>query len=142
ALLSISAIIFYQADSADFLIALIFGVVSNLYLHESIHYIVQSRLGYEPVFEWPNRVWVPDVALSVKEGVISLLSPQILTLIYVGMLPLSQIQVVDFMIVIALIFNLTGGFRDIAWAIRRLLWPEGHLVLVDSEGREFISFPK
>lgn len=132
----------YQADSVAFMIGLVFGAISNLHLHESMHYVALSKLGYIPTYEWPNHVWVPDAGLSTKEGVISLAAPQILTVIYLVLLLLSQIKIVDFMIIVALIFNLGGGLRDIMWTVRRLTWPEGHLVMVSSEGREFVCFPE
>lgn len=142
AILLLIAIILYRPDRIiAFVTALIFGFSANLFLHESIHYVTQSLLGYDPVFEWPNRVWTPNEAFSTKEGIISLLTPQLLTLIYIPLFFLSEVIVIDFMIVIALIFNITGSFHDFSWAVRRLLWPKGHFVLVDSEGVEFVTFP-
>jgi len=135
--------IIYQPEFVSGIIVVVFGFVGNLYLHESIHYVVQSRLlGYEPIFDWPSAVWIPNVGLSVREGVISLMSPQILTVIYLILLPISSVDIVDLSVVVALILNLSGGMRDFAWTIRRLLWPKGHVVLVDSEGNEFVSFPE
>lgn len=142
AILSIIAIFVYRPDPPiAFFTAAIFGISTNLFLHESIHYVTQSWLGYDPVFELPNRVWTPNEAFSTNDGVLSLMTPQLLTLIYIPLLFLTEIAVIDFMVVIALIFNITGGFRDLSWAVRRLLWPKGHLVLVDSEGEEFVTFP-
>lgn len=143
AILTIFAIIFYQPDSGiEYLSAVVFGIGANIYFHESIHFITQSGLGFDPVFEFPNKVWTPNEAMGVKDAVLSLLSPQILTFAYLVLLPLINIEVIEFMIAIALIFNLTGGIQDISWAIRRLLWPSGNLVFVDSEGREYFSFPE
>ncbi|WP_225334594.1 hypothetical protein [Halomicrobium urmianum] len=138
----ITVITFYQPDIVDFLAASLFGAGANLYFHESIHYIALSRLGYDPIFDWPNSVWAPNVALSVKEGIIHLISPQILTVIYIGILFLTNTDEIAFMVIVAIVLNLAGGFRDVAWAIRRLLWPKGHLVLVDSKGNESVSFQK
>lgn len=142
ALLTVFALLFYQADSAAFIIGLLFGGASSHFLHESIHYVSLSRLGYQPTFKWPDAVWAPNVGLPVREGVISLISPQVLTIAFSGMLLISEVDEISFMIVIALVYNLVGGLRDITWATRRLLWPKGHLVLVDSEGNEFVSFPE
>jgi len=143
AISAIASIFIYQPDSGiAYLIAAGFGLTTNLFLHETLHYITESWLGYDPIFELPNRVWTPDEALSVKDGVISLIAPQILTPAYIGLVFLTHSNVIEFMVVIALIFNVSGGFRDFAWIIRRLLWPDGHLVLVDSEGKEFVTFPK
>lgn len=139
--LTIATVFWYGFDAPIALFtAAIFGIIANLFLHESIHYVTQSRLGYDPVFEFPNRVWSPNEAFTTREDVISLLSPQILTVIYIALLPLSESTVIDFMLVIAAIANLLGGLRDIAWAMRRVLWPEGHLVFVDSDGKTFVAF--
>lgn len=143
AVFTIIAVVYFQPDKViESMTAVGFGIGANLYFHESIHYIVQSRLGYEPKFEFPNKVWVPNVALGVNDGLISLLSPQVLSLVYLGILLISDVFFIDFMIVLALIFNLAGGIQDITWAIRRLIWPSGNLVFVDLDGNEYVAFPK
>lgn len=142
ALLTIIGIILFQANSpVPYVIAAVFGLTTNLFLHESLHYLAQSWLGYNPTFELPNKVWTPNEALTVKEGVISLIVPQMLTPIYISLILMTNSDVIGFMVYIAIVFNLSGGLRDIAWVIRRFLWPEGHLVLVDSEGNEFVAYP-
>lgn len=143
ALFVLVSVMYYQPDSlVAFIVGLLFGVSANLYIHESIHFISLRKLGYDPEFYWPNHVWAPNAALSVRESVITLITPQLLTVVYIALIALSEVTAIDFMLVIALIFNLAGGLRDVAWATRRLLWPKGHLVLVDLEGREWVTFPK
>lgn len=131
---------YYQPNLISGLIAGVFAFVGNIYLHESIHYMIGSKLGYEPVFDLPSTVWIPNVPLSTKEAIINLISPQILTIIYIILLPITIVSAVKFSITVALILNISGGMRDIAWTLRRILWPEDHLVLVDSEGTELVCF--
>lgn len=142
-ILTFFAIVYYLPGSTfEFLTGLGFGVGASVYFHESVHFFTLSRLGFDPVFEFPNKVWAPEEALTVKEGALSLLSPQVLTFVYLVLLPFLNTDVIEFMIVMALIINLTGAIPDISWAVRRLFWPTGNLVFVDSEGREYVSFPE
>jgi hypothetical protein len=138
----LAAVLYYLPDPVPFVVLTTFGVVTNLYLHESIHYYVESKLGFEPVFSWPSAVYVPDQPKTTREAVASLLSPQILTVIYLVVIVLSRDWRVDYMVAIALVFNVFGGFRGLAWAVRRITWPEGHLVLVDPDEREWVAFPE
>ena len=125
-----------------FLLAVSFGLVSSLFVHESLHYIVADKLGYDPVYLWPNHVYVPDTHIELRHFLYFALAPQLLSIIFVGLLLLNLDPSYRLIIAIGLVSNLPGGCQDIVWALRRLTWPDGTKVVVSGDEKEtYVSFP-
>lgn len=139
-LIILAIFIYYPISPAAYVAVTIFGLSTAIFLHEGFHYLTHSWMGYEPIFEFPSKVYTPNEPFDVQEGIISLLAPQILTLLYLVFLQFQLPNQIEFMIILSLIINTVGGLRDVAWTLKRVSWPSGHIVLVDSEGKEYVAF--
>ncbi len=123
------------------IVLFIFIITGSLYLHESAHYVVLDYIGYEPSFVWPNRVDFGKEILQTKETVVSLLAPQLLSIFYLALLYIGTSPVVDFMLFWAFGLNLVPSRYDICWAIRRLTWPKGTIVIL-TESQNYVAFKR
>jgi hypothetical protein len=120
--------------------ALIFGVAGAVYLHESAHYLTTYYLNYKPEFVWPNRVNFGVNLLRTKPTVLALLAPQVLSVLYVILLVVGVPPSLEALLIYALAVNLFAGELDIVWAVRRLTWPNGTIVIPDGEDI-YVAFP-
>ncbi len=137
----------YTSKLWEFLFAVVISVIASLYIHESLHYIANMLLGYDPVFKWPNIVYVPDVPLPFREATVVLLAPQILSFVYILLLVTGVVSKFETFVVWGLILNLVGGSKDLFWVFRRATWPSGTKVVVSKDGpnsepADYVSFPE
>jgi len=129
------------SDFFSILIALLVSISGALYLHESAHYIMTDYVGYEPEFVWPNQVRYGVDILHTKPTVSCLLAPQLLSPIYIVSIYVGVSPGLEAIVNVALLVNLIGGTLDVAWAIRRLTWPNG-TVFINGENKGYVSYPK
>ncbi|MFC7137994.1 metalloprotease family protein [Halobaculum litoreum] len=113
-----------------------------IFIHESIHYITASTFGYDPIYEWPTMVYVPQVSLPVRHMVSMLLAPQILSLAYAVLLLSGVNQTLQIIMGLGLLLNLGSSSSDVLWAIRRVTWPTGTKVVVGEDLANYVAFPK
>jgi hypothetical protein len=141
--ITISLNVQYKIPSSQlsFITAFAFASAGSLYLHESVHYIVADYVGYEPIFVWPNRVDFGIDILQTKETVMSLLAPQLLSIIYLTLIYIGVVSTLEVILFWAFVLNFLAGVYDIAWAIRRLTWPKGTIVIL-CEGENHVAFPE
>lgn len=125
----------------SFLVALIFAFAGSGFLHESAHFVMADYLDCEPNFVWPNLVEFGIETLPTKEAVASLLAPQLLSVGYVALIIAGVIPSLEVVLVYALVLNVLPAAYDVSWAIRRLTWPRGTIVLLHS-GENYVAFPK
>lgn len=123
------------------IVAGLLGCIVTLFVHELIHYLTGALLGYNPNYEWPNRVTVPDQDITSWESVAISVAPQILCVFYSGVLTTGVGSGLGIAISSGLWFNAFGGYSDIPMAIRRLTWPS-NIELHSKDGNLYISFPK
>lgn len=147
-LIAIAFAVFYvipvEPPPDNFLVALAafgLGETADTFAHESLHYLVLSKLGYDPIYDWPTRVYVPGEHIKTQDMVSALLAPQLLSVLYVVLLIFTSNSVIHLMAGIGLVFNLFGGRGDILWSIKRIRWPEGTRVVLDEEQQTYVSHP-
>ena len=125
-----------------FIVVFGFGLTTSLFAHESLDYLTNSKLGYDPVYLWPNHVYVPNAPIETRDIILILLAPQLLSVIYAFLLLSGIDSWLQLMVSLSLIFNLTGGCSDVTWVLRRLTWPKGTKVIVTENQETYVSFPK
>ncbi len=126
----------------EFLIAFCVSFFASLFVHESIHYVTNSLLGYDPVYIWPNKVIAPNVHVNLRHIIPILFAPQLLSLVYVGILLIGVGPVLTVIATVGFAFNLIGGRSDMVWIALRLTWPKGTRVVVNKELTTYVAFPK
>ncbi|QGA84105.1 metalloprotease family protein [Halomicrobium sp. LC1Hm] len=141
-IVSILPIKFWTSNILHLLIAFGFTFTGSLFAHESLHYLTNSILGYEPVYLWPNKVYVPNVPISRQDIVLILLAPQLLSILYIALLLADLTPGLEIMFEVALIYNIAGGYSDLTWILRRLTWPRGTRVIVTKDQDTYVSFPE
>jgi hypothetical protein len=130
----------FPTDTETALLA-VFGILGNVYAHESVHFITSREMGYEPSFVWPNIVIEPNQEIPTTDAVVKLCSPQILSIVYVFLIPQVG-AATQFLLVWGLFANFVGGANDFLWSVRRLLWPAETLMTTTTEPRNYVAFPK
>lgn len=135
-------IMLYPKSSVKLIVATGFAIAASLFIHESLHYVANSALGYNPVYVWPNMVCVPGENLDFWEATVALLAPQILTVLYVVLLLTKAVNSFKIIIGWGLILNLGGAASDVAWVLRRATWPDGTKVVVGDDHENYVAFPK
>ncbi len=138
----VNNITIYPKSSAELIVASGLAIAGTLFIHESLHYLANTALGYEPIYLWPNAVYVPEEFLSVKQITVVLLAPQLLTIIYVVLLLSGTVEIYETIIGWGLMMNLGGASSDVAWVIRRVTWPDGTRVVVGEDHMNYVSFPE
>ena len=61
---------------------------------------------------------------------------------YLGVLYVGVEAGLEMMVVISLAINLVGGAFDTTWAMRRLTWPSGTIVIKRRNEENWAPFPK
>ena len=135
-------VVLYPQNNIKLIVGAGIGIAASLYIHESLHYLANSALGYDPVFEWPNAVYVPTVSLNLWEITIVLLAPQLLSVIYTVLLITGAVNDLAIVFGWGLILNLGGAASDVFWIVRRLTWPAGTKVVVGDDKENYVAFPK
>jgi len=135
-------VVLYTQSNVKLIVGVGIAIMASLYIHESLHYLANSVLGYDPVFLWPNAVYVPEISLNLREITIVLLAPQILSIVYAVLLITGAVNDLAIIIGWGLIFNLGGGAADVFWIVRRLTWPAGTKVVVGDDKENYVAFPK
>lgn len=135
-------VILYPQSYVKLVVAVGIAIMASLYIHESLHYVANSVLGYEPVFKWPNGVYVPNASLGRWESIIVLLAPQLLTFVYVLLLISGAVKDLEIIIGWGLILNLGGASSDISWVVRRLSWPAETKIIVGEDMEDYVAFPQ
>ncbi len=148
-LLTIAGVVIFSADvilipqsSVKLVVGAGIAITASLFIHESLHYLASSALGYDPVYIWPNGVYVPEVSLDLWEISITLLAPQLLSVVYTGLLITGAVNDLAIVIGWGLVINLGGGASDMAWIVRRLTWPAGTKVIVGDDEENYVAFSK
>lgn len=129
------------SSRVDFVVGVALAMSASLFLHESLHFLANMALGYNPVYEWPNKVYVPKKNLKLWESAVVLLAPQLLSILYAGLIVWELGPLLQMVIGWGLIFNLPGGASDVAWVIRRATWPRQTRVVVGDDLKEYVAFP-
>lgn len=135
-------IVLFSDSHKELLVGAGVAILASLYAHESLHYLASSVLGYDPVFLWPNAVYVPEETLNLREISTMLLAPQLLSIIYVYLLLIGLGPSLELVIGWGLVLNLGGAASDVAWIFRRVTWPEGTKVVVGDDQENYVAFPK
>ena len=118
------------------------GLSATLFLHESLHYLAGQWVGYDPTYDWPNTVYVTGETIGVREISVMLLAPQLLSVVYAGVLWVGAAPGIEVVVGSGFILAVTGGFSDIPWTVRRWTWPTGTRVIVTDSGEEYVAFPE
>lgn len=128
-------------DPVSNIAVLIFASAGTVYIHESTHYVVVDFLDWEPEFVWPFRVdWGVDV-LPTRPTVTALLAPQMFSVLYIGFIMIGVAPELEVLLVWALVLNLVPGAYDIVWAVRRLTWPNGTIVILQNQNN-YVAHPE
>jgi hypothetical protein len=61
---------------------------------------------------------------------------------YLGVLYVGVGAGLEMMVVISLAIYLVGGAFDTTWAMRRLTWPSGTIVMKRGNEQNWVAFPK
>jgi len=148
-LLSIAGVVIFSEDVVLFpqsnvklLVGVGIAIMASLYIHESLHYLANSALGYDPVYKWPNAVYVPKESLDLWEITIVLLAPQLLSVIYTVLLITGTVSDLEIVIAWGLVLNLGGASSDVFWVVRRLTWPSETKVVVGDDIENYVAFPE
>lgn len=129
-------------ENLEFVLAFVFALLGSMFIHESLHYVTAAKLGYDPVYVWPNHVYVPDTHVERWDFLLFALAPQILSIAYVVLLFVDLGPSYRLMIGIGLLLNLPGACQDFVWGYRRLKWSEETKVIVSREDQQtYVSFP-
>lgn len=129
-------------DPVVYSAAILIGMTVTLYAHESLHYIAFLAHGFRPEFVWPNAVYAPDQAIGNWASISILVAPQILSVLFLGLLLWGVDTELEIVASAGFLLSLVGGATDIPWAVRRLTWPSGALVIVTDEKETFLAFPE
>jgi hypothetical protein len=135
-------IVLFPESNIELVVGVGIAISSSLFLHESLHYLANSKLGYDPVYLWPNKVYVPKENLELWESTMVLLAPQMLSVLYVAFLFMGSSPALELVVGWGLVLNLGGAASDVSWVIRRITWPEGTMVVVGDDHENYASFPK
>lgn len=135
-------ILLYPENNVKLVVAFGLAVTASLFIHESLHYVANAALGYDPVYVWPNMVYVPHKYLGFWEAAIALLAPQLLTAVYIVLLVTGAGTSFEIIIGWGLVLNLGGAAADVAWVFRRATWPDGTRVIVGDDHENYVAFPK
>lgn len=131
------------SSSLTWIIAGTFGIIGSLFSHESLHYIASVARGNDPEYVWPNRVKFGSDILYTETTVVSLLAPQVLSPVYLLPILYGVPPSLELMLWFAFGINLFGGLHDLPWAVRRLTWPAGTIVIQDEDGEtNHVAHPK
>lgn len=148
-LLGIAAVVIFSKDvmlypesSLKLVVAAGLAITASLFIHESLHYVANSALGYDPVYVWPNMVCVPRKHLEFWESAVALLAPQLLTAVYIALLVTEAVPGFEIILGWGLVMNLGGASADLAWVVRRATWPDGTRVIVGDDHENYVAFPK
>jgi cytochrome c oxidase subunit IV len=123
-------------------LALVGGHAANTFFHESLHYYALEFCGLNAVYANPKGVLAPQQQLQTRDAVVSLLAPQLLSIIYLTVLLLVSNSVVLVFVSWALLLNIVGGTDDFIWSVRRFQWPSGTIMLSTLEPADYVAFPK
>lgn len=142
ALIFSEAVTLFPKSNIEFVVSVGIGVTASLFIHESLHYLVGSVLGYDPIYLWPNAVYVPDENLNLLESSVMLLAPQLLSVLYAGLLVHGLNPGLELVVGWGLVLNLGGAASDVSWVLRRITWPTGTRVVVGDDHQNYVAFPK
>jgi hypothetical protein len=117
------------------------GLAGTLFLHESLHFIADRALGYNPVYIWPSSVYIPDEDVETWESIVGLLAPQLLTIIYIPLLLTGDLGDMEHLLVWGLLMHSLGSYSDLLWIFRLLLWPDDTMVTVGEDLENYVAFP-
>ncbi|GAB3310943.1 DUF3267 domain-containing protein [Haloplanus salinarum] len=135
-------VILFPQNNVKLVVGVGVAITASLYIHESLHYIANSVLGYDPVYKWPNCVYVPEVPLDLWESIIVLLAPQVLSVVYALLLLTGSVNELAIVLGWGLVLNLGGAASDVSWVVRRLTWPAGTKVVVGDDRKNYVAFPE
>jgi len=135
-------IVLFPQSNVKLIVSVGIAIMASLYIHESLHYLANSALGYDPVYKWPNAVYVPRESLDLWEITIVLLAPQLLSVIYTVLLITGAVNGLEIVIAWGLVLNLGGAASDVFWVVRRLTWPSGTRVVVGDDIENYVAFPE
>lgn len=135
-------IVIFPEGSLELFVGAGISISATLYSHESLHYLACSKLGYEPVYLWPNRVFVPGETLDLRESTIMLLAPQLLSVTYAGLVIIGLSSQLELVVGWGLVMNLGGAAADVSWVVRRITWPSRTKVIVGDDHENYVAFPK
>ncbi|QZX99802.1 hypothetical protein [Halobaculum rubrum] len=136
------SIILIPNDLKLYVLSFGIGLVSFIFIHESLHYVTASALGYDPVYVWPTMVYVPEESLPVKHILPMLLAPQLLSLASLLLLLSGVNLTLELILGWGLFQNIIGSYSDVLSSIRRLTWPTGTRVIVSEDYSTHVAFPK
>ncbi|MDR5657696.1 metalloprotease family protein [Halodesulfurarchaeum sp. HSR-GB] len=135
-------VVLYPQNNVKLIVGAGIAIVATIYVHESLHYLANSAIGYDPVFVWPNAVYVPEVSLDLWEITVVLLAPQFLSVTYTVLLITGAVNDLAIVVGWGLILNLGGAASDVFWIVRRLTWPAETKVVVGDDKKNYVAFPK
>lgn len=131
-----------RGSLVDLVVGAWLGLSATLFLHESLHYLAGQWVGYDPTYDWPNTVYVTGETIGVREISVMLLAPQLLSVVYAGVLWVGAAPGIELVVGWGFILAVAGGMSDIPWTVRRWTWPTGTRVIVTDSREEYVAFPK